>query len=94
MKQDPKELDLWRSALSRGASGPDLWRSVRDLANPPTGGSETPEFAEGADSPPSSDIGRRELFSAISKREELANIPFDRRNAASALRMYLGEGNR
>lgn len=34
------------------------------------------------------------LFNAISKREELANIPFDRRNAASTLRMYLGEGNR
>ena len=32
-----------------------------------------------------------DLFDQISKREELANVPFDRKAAARALRMYLGE---
>lgn len=32
-----------------------------------------------------------DLFEQISKREELANVPFDRKAAARALRMYLGE---
>jgi hypothetical protein len=31
------------------------------------------------------------LFDQISKREELANVPFDRKAAARSLRMYLGE---
>jgi hypothetical protein len=35
-----------------------------------------------------------ELFEHISRREELALVPFDRRSAAAALRMYLGEGDR
>jgi hypothetical protein len=33
-----------------------------------------------------------ELFEAIGRREELANISFDRRAAAEALRLYLGDG--
>jgi hypothetical protein len=32
-----------------------------------------------------------ELFEAIARREELAGVPFDRRAAAEALRLYLGE---
>ena len=32
-----------------------------------------------------------DLFDQISKREELANVPFDRKAAARSLRMYLGE---
>jgi hypothetical protein len=32
-----------------------------------------------------------ELFDAISKRDELAGIPFDRRAAATALKLYLGD---
>lgn len=35
-----------------------------------------------------------ELFENISRREELAGVRFNRRNAAAALRMYLGEGDR
>ncbi len=35
-----------------------------------------------------------DLFHQISKREELAGIPFDRRKAASTLRLYLGDGTR
>jgi hypothetical protein len=31
------------------------------------------------------------LFDAISKRDELAGVPFDRRNAAESLRLYLAE---
>jgi hypothetical protein len=32
-----------------------------------------------------------ELFGAIGRRDELAAVPFDRRAAAEALRLYLGE---
>jgi hypothetical protein len=32
-----------------------------------------------------------ELFDAISKRDELAGVPFDRRQAAESLRLYLGD---
>ena len=32
-----------------------------------------------------------ELFDGISRREELAGLPFDRRGAAEALRLYLGD---
>lgn len=35
-----------------------------------------------------------QLFDRIAQREELASIPFDRRSAAEALRMYLGDGDR
>jgi hypothetical protein len=35
-----------------------------------------------------------ELFVHISRRSELASIPFDRRHAAAALRLYLGDGTR
>ncbi|HEU4533779.1 MAG TPA: hypothetical protein VFS00_06660, partial [Polyangiaceae bacterium] len=31
-----------------------------------------------------------ELFDQISKREELADLPFDKRGAAQALKLYLG----
>ncbi|WP_245677860.1 hypothetical protein [Chondromyces crocatus] len=31
------------------------------------------------------------LFDQISKRDELAGVPFDRKDAARALRLYLGE---
>jgi hypothetical protein len=33
-----------------------------------------------------------DLFTAIGRREELASVPFDRRAAAEALRLYLGDG--
>lgn len=33
-----------------------------------------------------------QLFQQISRREELSDSPFDRRRAASALRLYLGDG--
>ncbi len=33
-----------------------------------------------------------ELFTAIGRREELTGVPFDRRGAAEALRLYLGDG--
>jgi hypothetical protein len=32
-----------------------------------------------------------ELFDAISKRDELRGVPFDRRQAAESLRLYLGD---
>jgi hypothetical protein len=32
-----------------------------------------------------------ELFEAIGRRDELAGVPFDRRAAAEALRLYLGD---
>ncbi len=32
-----------------------------------------------------------ELFTAIGRREELTNVAFDRRAAAEALRLYLGD---
>jgi hypothetical protein len=32
-----------------------------------------------------------ELFEAIGRRDELASIPFDRRAAAAALKLYLGD---
>src|SRR5690606_39816627 len=35
-----------------------------------------------------------DLFHQISRREELTSTPFDRRNAAVALRLYLGDGTR
>jgi hypothetical protein len=35
-----------------------------------------------------------ELFHQISKRQELAGVPFDRRKAAASLRLYLGDGTR
>jgi hypothetical protein len=35
-----------------------------------------------------------QLFDRISLRDELGAIPFDRRSAAEALRMYLGNGER
>lgn len=35
-----------------------------------------------------------DLFHQISRREELASTPFDRRKAAVALRLYLGDGTR
>jgi hypothetical protein len=35
-----------------------------------------------------------DLFHQISRREELVSTPFDRRNAATALRLYLGDGTR
>lgn len=34
------------------------------------------------------------LFEQISRREELVNIPFNRRRAATALKLYLGDGDR
>jgi hypothetical protein len=34
-----------------------------------------------------------ELFEQISRREELADVPFDRRAAANALKLYLGTGS-
>ena len=33
-----------------------------------------------------------ELFEQIGNRDELRDVPFDRRAAAQALRLYLGEG--
>jgi hypothetical protein len=35
-----------------------------------------------------------DLFDRIAQREELSSVPFDRRSAAEALRMYLGDGDR
>ena len=35
-----------------------------------------------------------DLFHQISRREELTSAPFDRRSAAVALRLYLGDGTR
>jgi hypothetical protein len=32
------------------------------------------------------------LFDDISKRDDLAGMPFDRRGAAAALKLYLGDG--
>jgi hypothetical protein len=32
-----------------------------------------------------------DLFEAISQREELVDVPFDRRGAAEALKLYLGD---
>jgi hypothetical protein len=33
-----------------------------------------------------------DLFQAVCRREELVDAPFDRRGAAVALKLYLGEG--
>lgn len=74
MENKSNELELWRRALSQSAPRPDLWRNARDLADPDPGTTETPEFAEGADSPPTSDIGRRELFQLLGASVALAGL--------------------